>query len=244
MDTRKWIAVAGTMLGAFMAVLDIQITNASLNDISGGISVTPDEGIVDLHELPHRRDHHHPAHGLVHADFHHPLLPAGERGALPDLLRRCAASRPASTEMIVFRAGQGFTGGVFIPTALDGDHHLHAAQPPGGGASHVRVDGHARARGRPVHRRPAHRQRGLAMELLHQFHSWRHHVRHGLGHHPGGENSTSNSSRRETGSASARWPSAWADSSPCWRKASARTGSAAGSSGTRASWQASSCPCF
>ena len=44
MTARKWIAVAGTMLGAFMAVLDIQITNASLADISGGISATPDEG--------------------------------------------------------------------------------------------------------------------------------------------------------------------------------------------------------
>ena len=55
MDATKWIAVAGTMLGAFMAVLDIQITNASLNDISGGISATPDEGSVGFqYELPHR----------------------------------------------------------------------------------------------------------------------------------------------------------------------------------------------
>ena len=44
MDLRRWVAVAGTMLGAFMAVLDIQITNASLADISGGIAATPDEG--------------------------------------------------------------------------------------------------------------------------------------------------------------------------------------------------------
>jgi DHA2 family multidrug resistance protein len=28
------------MLGAFMAIVDIQITNASLNDITGGISAT------------------------------------------------------------------------------------------------------------------------------------------------------------------------------------------------------------
>lgn len=43
MDTRKWIAVLGTMLGAFMAVLDIQVTNSSLADIAGGIAATPDE---------------------------------------------------------------------------------------------------------------------------------------------------------------------------------------------------------
>src|SRR5438270_13886870 len=44
MDFRKWVAVFGTMLGAFMAVLDIQITNSSLRDISRGIAATPDEG--------------------------------------------------------------------------------------------------------------------------------------------------------------------------------------------------------
>jgi drug/metabolite transporter (DMT)-like permease len=30
---RTWIGVAASMLGAFMAVLDIQITNSSLQDI-------------------------------------------------------------------------------------------------------------------------------------------------------------------------------------------------------------------
>src|ERR1700750_2718599 len=44
MDLRSWIAVFGTMLGTFMAVLDIQITNSSLRDIAGGIAATPDEG--------------------------------------------------------------------------------------------------------------------------------------------------------------------------------------------------------
>ena len=34
---RTWIAVFGAMIGAFMAVLNIQITNASLLDIEGGI---------------------------------------------------------------------------------------------------------------------------------------------------------------------------------------------------------------
>ena len=31
-SARDWVAVVGAMLGAFMAVLDIQITNASLTD--------------------------------------------------------------------------------------------------------------------------------------------------------------------------------------------------------------------
>src|SRR6266481_1541015 len=43
-DFRTWVGVLGTMLGAFMAILDIQITNASLRDITGGIAATPNEG--------------------------------------------------------------------------------------------------------------------------------------------------------------------------------------------------------
>src|SRR5512144_2276362 len=41
---RHWVALMGAMLGAFMAVLDIQITNASLNDILGSLGATLDEG--------------------------------------------------------------------------------------------------------------------------------------------------------------------------------------------------------
>ena len=41
---RSWIAVIGSALGAFMAVLDIQIVNASLPDIQGAIGAGFDDG--------------------------------------------------------------------------------------------------------------------------------------------------------------------------------------------------------
>jgi len=41
---RDWVAVYGAILGAFMAVLDIQITNASLEYIQGGLAASLDEG--------------------------------------------------------------------------------------------------------------------------------------------------------------------------------------------------------
>ena len=41
---RNWVAVLGSLLGAFMAVLDIQISNSSLQNITGGIGATLDEG--------------------------------------------------------------------------------------------------------------------------------------------------------------------------------------------------------
>jgi len=39
-----WIAVTAGMIGAFMAILNIQITNASLLDIEGGIGTGVDNG--------------------------------------------------------------------------------------------------------------------------------------------------------------------------------------------------------
>jgi DHA2 family multidrug resistance protein len=117
MDLRRWIAVAGTMLGAFMAVLDIQITNASLADISGGIAATPDEGswistsylIGEIITIPltawMMRIFTIRYYLLVNVVLF--LIFSGLCGVSTSL-----------GEMIVFRAGQGFTGGVFIPTAL------------------------------------------------------------------------------------------------------------------------------
>src|SRR6201993_1123206 len=39
-----WIAVMAAMIGAFMAILNIQITNASLLDIEGGIGTGVENG--------------------------------------------------------------------------------------------------------------------------------------------------------------------------------------------------------
>jgi len=41
---RMWCAVVGSTLGAFMAVLNIQIVNASLADIQGSIGAGSDDG--------------------------------------------------------------------------------------------------------------------------------------------------------------------------------------------------------
>ena len=41
---RMWISVGAGLIGAFMAVLNIQITNASVLDIEGGIGTGVDNG--------------------------------------------------------------------------------------------------------------------------------------------------------------------------------------------------------
>ena len=117
MTARKWIAVAGTMLGAFMAVLDIQITNSSLADISGGISATTDEGswistaylIGEIITIP--------LTAWLSRIFTIRYYLLVNVVLFLFFSAMCGFSTSLG-EMIVFRAGQGFTGGVFIPTAL------------------------------------------------------------------------------------------------------------------------------
>ena len=117
MDARKWIAVAGTMLGAFMAVLDIQITNSSLADISGGISATTDEGswistsylIGEIITIP--------LTAWLARIFTVRWYLLANIVLFLTFSALCGISHSLG-EMIVFRAGQGFTGGVFIPQAL------------------------------------------------------------------------------------------------------------------------------
>ena len=41
---KTWLAVVGATMGAFMAVLNIQIVNASLADIQGAIGAGIDDG--------------------------------------------------------------------------------------------------------------------------------------------------------------------------------------------------------
>jgi DHA2 family multidrug resistance protein len=114
---RDWVAVGGAILGAFMAILDIQITNASLAEIGGAIGATPAEGSWM-------------STGYLMAEII--VIPLTAWLSRTIGLRRflsissalfvgfsilCAMSN-SLTEMIIWRAGQGFTGGVLIPTAI------------------------------------------------------------------------------------------------------------------------------
>jgi len=116
-DARTWIAVAAGLLGAFMAVLDIQITNSSLRDILGTLSATQEEGswistaylCAEIVVIP------------MTALFTRAL---GQRRylmgttALFLLFSTLCGSAWSLESMIVFRMLQGFTGGALIPMAM------------------------------------------------------------------------------------------------------------------------------
>ncbi|NLS03561.1 multidrug efflux MFS transporter [Rhizobium sp. P32RR-XVIII] len=114
---RMWIAVVGSTLGAFMAVLNIQIVNASLADIQGAIGAGKDDGgwistsylVAEIVVIP--------LSGWLARVFSvrtYLLV-----NAILFLVFSVACAFAANLQqMIVLRAIQGFAGGVLIPMAF------------------------------------------------------------------------------------------------------------------------------
>ncbi|MBX4969507.1 MDR family MFS transporter [Rhizobium binae] len=114
---RTWAAVVGSTLGAFMAVLNIQIVNASLADIQGAIGAGTDDGgwistsylIAEIVVIP--------LSGWLARVFslRNYLL----ANAILFLIFSVACAFAANLQqMIILRAVQGFSGGVLIPMAF------------------------------------------------------------------------------------------------------------------------------
>jgi DHA2 family multidrug resistance protein len=115
---RQWLALFGAMLGAFMAVLDIQITNSSLKDISGAIGSSLDEGswistaylVAEIIAIG--------ASGIMAEVFSikRYLLFSAVGFLIFSVL--CAFCTDLS-ELIICRGLQGLTGGALIPLAFN-----------------------------------------------------------------------------------------------------------------------------
>ncbi|MBY5398903.1 DHA2 family efflux MFS transporter permease subunit [Rhizobium leguminosarum] len=116
-STREWIAVLAGMIGAFMAILNIQITNASLLDIEGGIGTGVDNGawistsylIGEIVVIPLT------AYFSNVFSFRRYILVNSV--LFPLFSIACAFAHDLGT-MIVLRGLQGFAGGVLIPMAF------------------------------------------------------------------------------------------------------------------------------
>src|SRR5438445_10937307 len=115
-SAKTWIAVIGATLGAFMAVLNIQIVNASLADIQGAIGAGIDDGgwistsylIAEIVVIP--------LSGWLAQVFSIRIYLLTNAVLFLVLSAACALARDLP-QMIVLRAVQGFTGGVLIPMA-------------------------------------------------------------------------------------------------------------------------------
>jgi len=114
---RTWIAVAAGMLGAFMAVLDIQITNSSLRDILGALNATQEEGswistaylVAEIIVIP--------LTALLTRTFGMRGYMMGTTALFLVFSTLCGAAWNLQS-MIMFRMMQGFTGGALIPMAM------------------------------------------------------------------------------------------------------------------------------
>ena len=114
---RMWIAVIGATLGAFMAVLNIQIVNASLADIQGAIGAGIDDGgwistaylIAEIVVIP--------LSGWLAQVFSVRMYLLTNAVLFLAFSAACALAQNLG-QMIVLRAIQGFSGGVLIPMAF------------------------------------------------------------------------------------------------------------------------------
>jgi DHA2 family multidrug resistance protein len=114
---RTWIAVVGAALGAFLAILNIQIVGSSLADIQGAIGAGRDEGgwittaylVAEIIVIP--------ISGWLARVFSLRLYLLTNTFAFLVLTVVCAFTTDLS-QMIVVRALQGFAGGVLIPLAF------------------------------------------------------------------------------------------------------------------------------
>jgi MFS transporter, DHA2 family, multidrug resistance protein len=114
---KTWLAVIGATLGAFMAVLNIQIVNASLADIQGGIGAGIDDGgwistsylIAEIVVIP--------LSGWLAQVFSIRIYLLTNALLFLVFSAACAFAQNLP-QMIVLRAAQGFTGGVLIPMAF------------------------------------------------------------------------------------------------------------------------------
>jgi DHA2 family multidrug resistance protein len=116
-SARTWMAVAAGMMGAFMAVLDIQITNSSLKDILGALSATQEEGswiataylVAEIIVIPMT--------GLLTRVFGLRNYMIGTTALFLVFSTLCGFAWNLES-MIAFRMLQGFTGGALIPMAM------------------------------------------------------------------------------------------------------------------------------
>src|SRR6516162_4712508 len=112
-----WIAVFAAMIGAFMAILNIQITNASLLNIEGGIGTGVDNGswistsylIGEIVVIP--------LTDYLSRVFSFRRIMIGHATLFAVFSVACAFTHDLPS-MIAMRGLQGYFGGVLIPMAF------------------------------------------------------------------------------------------------------------------------------
>ena len=112
-----WVAVVGSTIGAFLAILNIQVVGASLADIQGGIGAGLDDGgwittsylVAEIIVIP--------LSAWFASVFSLRSYLLASTILFLGLTAACASAQTLG-QMIVLRAAQGFAGGALIPLAF------------------------------------------------------------------------------------------------------------------------------
>src|SRR5215468_7259952 len=111
---RDWIGILAMVVGLFMAIMDVQIVTSSLTQIQGGLSASPDEIawvqtsylIADVVMVP--------LSGTLSRLLSTRVLFVTAALGFTGASALCATATSLS-QMIVYRAMQGFSGGAMMP---------------------------------------------------------------------------------------------------------------------------------
>jgi DHA2 family multidrug resistance protein len=114
---KTWVAVIGSTVGAFLAILNIQVVGASLADIQGGIGAGIDDGgwittsylIAEIIVIP--------LSAWLASIFSLRTYLLASTVLFLGLTAACASAQTLG-QMIVIRAAQGFAGGALIPLSF------------------------------------------------------------------------------------------------------------------------------
>src|SRR6266403_1626038 len=114
---KTWVAVVGSTIGAFLAILNIQVVGASLADIQGGIGAGLDDGgwittsylVAEIIVIP--------LSAWLANIFSLRTYLLGSTVVFLGLTAACASAHTLG-QMSVIRAAQGFAGGALIPLAF------------------------------------------------------------------------------------------------------------------------------
>jgi len=127
LNWRQWFGFMAMVLGMFMAILDIQIVSASISDIQAGLAASPDEAswvqtsylIAEIVMIP--------LSGWLSRLLSTRVLFVASALGFTLFSLACAWATSLS-EMVIFRAAQGFVGGAMIPTVFATTFLLFSAE--------------------------------------------------------------------------------------------------------------------
>jgi MFS transporter, DHA2 family, multidrug resistance protein len=114
---RDWVGVLAMVFGQFMAIMDVQIVTSSLTQIQGGLSASPDEIawvqtaylIADVVMMP--------LSGMLSRILSTRVVFCSATLGFTTASVLCATSTTL-TQMILYRAMQGFCGGAIAPSVF------------------------------------------------------------------------------------------------------------------------------